>query len=155
MPLSGKRQPPHQAKHEVKSSQKLLDYSCTLLEEEIEYSRVGIKWKHWVVMPYRHCPGIDYHNYTNRLTTISPSLQPAGDGMHVPPLCRDIMPLVLQFHIVVITQDHATIRIYIVDLKWQIITPIPSLALSSSLVNLVFISPLPNLHVNGYRTKIK
>jgi len=63
--------------HEAKT---MWDNGCPQLEEGIDYEAMGLKWYRGLLMPHSYYPGMDDHDHTNWLHTISPSVPPANHG---------------------------------------------------------------------------
>jgi hypothetical protein len=55
----------------------LIENSCPLLNEVINYEAIRLKWYRGSVMPLGCSPGRHYRDQANRLRTISPSVPPA------------------------------------------------------------------------------
>jgi len=75
---------------DFQAAKKLLDNCYPQLEEGINHEAMGLKLYRGLVMALSYYTGMDDHNNTNRVRTISPSVPPADHG--IPPADHGIPP---------------------------------------------------------------
>jgi len=63
---------------DFQAAKKLLDDGSPWMEERVNYEAMGLNWYRGLVMPLSDYRGMDGHNDTNQLCTMSPSIPPAG-----------------------------------------------------------------------------